>query len=146
MKHTLIVAAACAIFAACRKDETPVTVVTPVNHTVQFDLARTTDYSGAYYDDVSADVKCGIALVDHATGASTRVWDTTILASNVRTIPDRANAIQFSKNVSNTRPNSQSVHVWYNIRYFKAGTIQYQSAKNDPAAHWETVKRVTVNL
>jgi hypothetical protein len=146
MKHTMFVAAACLLFAACRKEDAPVTVITPVNHTVEFNLARTADYSAGYYDDVSAEIKCGITLVNHTTGLSTSVWDTTIQATNVRSLPDRANAIIFSKNVTNARPDNQSVHAWYNIRYFKAGTIQYQSAKNDPAAHWENLKRVSVNL
>jgi len=137
MKPTLLTAFAFAmLLVSCKKEETKAPAETPIQKEVTYHIFAARDYSAPIYQNVKADLRLQIQVIDYKTGASRLVWDSTFSTRKLTDFPLYDNKLVIKKTIP-VMNSHEKLNGAYSVRYDNEGLIQ-QVAESDEAGPGKT--------
>lgn len=145
MKPTLLILSAFTLLLlSCKKDQQPAPAEIPVQKTVEYHVFAAKDYSAPVYQNVKADVRLQVQIINYKTGEQTLVWDSVFSTHKVTDFPMYDNKTVIRKTYP-VLDSHQKLNGSYSVRYDDNGYIK-QEAFSDEAVPGKTFILIEADL
>ena len=129
---------------SCQKEKPLPPPETPVQKLVAYHIFAAKDYSDPIYQNVLADLRLQVHVIDFKTGAMKLVWDSTFSTRKLTEFPSSDHKLVLTKSfpVLNSR---EKLNGAYSVRYNDNGQIK-QEAFSDEAGPGTTAILIEADL
>ena len=129
---------------ACQKENASPPVETPEQKTVAYHIFAAKDYSAPVYQNVNADLRLQVHVIDYKTGAMRLVWDSTFSTRKLIAFPSFDNKLVITKSFP-VMNSHEKLNGAYSVRYNDNGLIK-QEAYSDEAGPGTTAILIEADM
>lgn len=116
--------------SSCKKEKVPPPAEIPIQKEVTYHIFAAKDYSAPTYQNIKADLRLQVRIIDYKTGEMKLVWDSTFSTRKITAFPSYDNKLVIKK-VIPIRDSHEKLNGSYSVRYDVDGYIKQEGFSDE---------------